>query len=133
VVEAIVARREKGDGLLDAISGALGDVASPVIGTTLTTVVVFAPLALLEGIVGRFFAALAATLSAAVLLSLVFALAVLPVLAAPLLRGSRVAAERGRRIEGGRRRVRLRTRYAAALRSGLRHRRLMLLAAAILL
>ena len=133
VVEAIVARREKGDALLDAIGGALGDVASPVIGTTLTTVVVFAPLALLDGIVGRFFAALAATLSAAVLLSLAFALAVVPVLAAPLLRGSRVHAANRQRGKSGRRGVRLRTRYAAALRSGLRHRGLMLLAAAVLL
>ncbi len=42
----------------------------PCVGTTLTTVVVFAPLALLAGVVGRFFGALAVTLCAAVLLSL---------------------------------------------------------------
>ena len=46
------------------------DSAPALIGTTVTTVIVFVPLAWLEGVVGRFFAALAMTLAAAVLLSL---------------------------------------------------------------
>jgi CzcA family heavy metal efflux pump len=125
VVEAMVARRERGEPIAAAIGGALDDVASPVLGTTLTTVVVFTPLAFLEGIVGRFFASLAATLSAAVLLSLLFALVVLPVLARPFL------VHAGVRRHGRRRG--LRTRYAAALRSGLRHRKVMLAAGAVLL
>ena len=86
VVEAISAHREAGRAALRRRSRAgLSEVTAPVIGTTLTTVVVFVPLAFLEGIVGRFFAALAVTLSAAVLLSLLFALLVLPVLGTRLL------------------------------------------------
>jgi multidrug efflux pump subunit AcrB len=47
---------------------------------------VFVPLSLLQGVVGQFFAALSLTLSAAVLLSLVYALLLIPVPAASWLR-----------------------------------------------
>src|SRR5437773_1945549 len=57
-----------------------------VVGSTLTTVVVFVPLGLLQGMVGQFFAALSLTLSGAVLLSLVYALMFIPVPAARFLR-----------------------------------------------
>ena len=57
-----------------------------VVGSTLTTVVVFVPLGLLQGMVGQFFAALSLTLSGAVLLSLVYALIFIPVPAARFLR-----------------------------------------------
>ena len=60
-----------------------------VVGSTLTTVVVFVPLALLQGMVGQFFAALSLTLSGAVLLSLVYALFFIPVPAARFLKRSR--------------------------------------------
>ena len=55
-------------------------LAGPVVSSTLTTVVVFAPLGFLSGVVGAFFAALALALAAAVLLSLVIALTVIPLL-----------------------------------------------------
>ena len=55
-------------------------LAGPVISSTLTTVVVFAPLGFLSGVVGAFFAALAIALAAAVVLSLVIALTVIPML-----------------------------------------------------
>lgn len=42
-----------------------------VTGSTLTTVVVFAPLGLLQGVVGQFFSGLSLTLAAAALLALV--------------------------------------------------------------
>src|SRR5262249_3784517 len=53
----------------------------PVVGSTLTTVVVFAPLGLLSGVVGDFFKALSITLSVAVLISLLLALMLIPLLA----------------------------------------------------
>jgi multidrug efflux pump subunit AcrB len=62
------------------------ELVGAVIGSTLTTVVVFIPLGLLQGMVGQFFAALSLTLSAAVLLSLVYALLFIPVPAARFLR-----------------------------------------------
>jgi len=62
------------------------ELVGAVIGSTLTTVVVFVPLGLLQGMVGQFFAALSLTLAAAVLLSLVYALLFIPVPAASLLK-----------------------------------------------
>ena len=59
-------------------SAARNELVGAVIGSTLTTVVVFIPLGLLQGMVGQFFAALSLTLSAAVLLSLVYALLLHP-------------------------------------------------------
>ena len=44
---------------------------APLVSSTLTTVVVFAPLGLLSGVVGQFFRALSLSLTVAVLLSLV--------------------------------------------------------------
>ncbi|MBI1874408.1 MAG: efflux RND transporter permease subunit [Acidobacteria bacterium] len=60
---------------------AVGELVAPVVSSTLTTVVVFAPLGLLSGVVGQFFRALSLTLSAAVLVSLVLALTLIPLLA----------------------------------------------------
>ena len=58
----------------------------PLLGTTATTLVVCLPLAWLQGVVGRFFAALTATLSTAVALSLLISLTVVPIAAAQWLR-----------------------------------------------
>jgi CzcA family heavy metal efflux pump len=56
------------------------ELLGPVIGSTATTLVVFLPLSLLQGVVGEFFRALCLTLGVSVLLSLVFALALIPLL-----------------------------------------------------
>jgi CzcA family heavy metal efflux pump len=86
VVEAIVRRLEEGLEPHLAAERGTRDLIAAVAGTTLTTVVVFAPLGLLAGIVGTFFGALAATLCAAVLLSLVFSVTLTPLAAGWLLR-----------------------------------------------
>ena len=65
----------------DAVEQATGELVAPIVGSTLTTVVVFAPLGLLSGVVGDFFKALSITLSAAVLISLALALYLIPLLA----------------------------------------------------
>jgi CzcA family heavy metal efflux pump len=64
-----------------SIEQATGELVAPVVGSTLTTVVVFAPLGLLSGVVGQFFKALSLTLSVAVLISLALALFLIPLLA----------------------------------------------------
>jgi CzcA family heavy metal efflux pump len=69
------------------------ELVGAVVGSTLTTVVVFLPLALLQGMVGQFFAALSLTLSGAVLLSLVYALLFIPVPAARMLKPQHAAPE----------------------------------------
>ena len=63
-----------------AIRAAVQELIWPVTTSTITTVVVFLPLGLLEGVVGQFFKALSLTLTIAVLVSLVLALTIIPLL-----------------------------------------------------
>ncbi len=63
-----------------AIREAVQELIWPVTTSTITTVVVFLPLGLLEGVVGQFFTALSITLTIAVLVSLVLALTIIPLL-----------------------------------------------------
>jgi multidrug efflux pump subunit AcrB len=90
VTEGIVRRLEEGLSTDEAVELGTQDMFGPVVGTTLTTVVVFAPLALLTGITGSFLGALALTLAIAVLLSMVMALTLIPVLAKRLHTRKRV-------------------------------------------
>ena len=76
-----------------AIREAVQELIWPVTTSTITTVVVFLPLGLLEGVVGQFFAALSLTLTIAVLVSLVLALTIIPLLADQFLREADVRAE----------------------------------------
>ena len=69
-----------------AIREAVGELIVPVTTSTITTVVVFLPLRLLQGVVGQFFAALSITLTIAVLVSLVLAVTIIPLLAESFLR-----------------------------------------------
>ena len=68
-----------------AVREAMQELIWPVTTSTLTTVVVFAPLSLLTGVVGQFFSALSITLSIAVIISLVLAITIIPLLAEGLL------------------------------------------------
>jgi CzcA family heavy metal efflux pump len=97
-----------------AVDDATAELVAPVVGSTLTTVVVFAPLGLLSGVVGQFFKALSITLSISVLVSLALALTLIPILA-------RWAA--GRESEAHGSGDRLARRYGAALATSLRHPR----------
>jgi multidrug efflux pump len=86
VVENIHRRMELGEPpLLAAFNGAR-EVGFAVLATTAVLVVVFLPLALLEGSVGRLFREFALSLAAAVACSGVVALTLAPVMAAALLR-----------------------------------------------
>ncbi|MEO8841638.1 MAG: efflux RND transporter permease subunit [Kofleriaceae bacterium] len=81
VTEGIVARLETGMPREQAIELGYQDMFAAVVGTTITTVVVFAPLALLSGMTGKFLGAFALTLAIAVVLSLVVSLTTIPILA----------------------------------------------------
>src|SRR6185436_2899559 len=96
VTAGIVARVEQGHPRDAAIELGYRDMFAAVIGTTITTVVVFAPLALLSGVTGRFLGAFAITLAIAVTLSMVMALALIPVLARILAARPRPAPARDR-------------------------------------
>ena len=69
-----------------AVRDAVAEIVLPVTTSTITTVVVFAPLRLLQGVVGQFFAALSLTLTIAVVVSLILALTIIPLLSAQFLR-----------------------------------------------
>jgi hydrophobe/amphiphile efflux-1 (HAE1) family protein len=84
VVVENIHRRMAAGGNAEDVERATGELVAPVVGSTLTTVVVFAPLGLLQGVVGDFFKALSITLSVAVLISLALALTLIPILAKAL-------------------------------------------------
>jgi multidrug efflux pump subunit AcrB len=85
VVENIHRRAHDGSDAA-AVWSATEEMVAPIVGSTLTTVVVFAPLGLLSGVVGDFFRALSITLSAAVLISLALALMLIPLVSRALAR-----------------------------------------------
>ena len=86
VVENIVLHRDAGEGRLEAIGSALSELTVPLVGSTLTPIVVFLPLITITGVLGTFFSALAVTMSAALLTSLALALTLTPTLSLYLLR-----------------------------------------------
>ena len=72
--------------------GAAAEMARPLVGSTLATIVVFLPLAFVSGVTGGFFKALATTIVAALVFSLLYARIVIPMVAAHWLRNSDVVA-----------------------------------------
>jgi multidrug efflux pump subunit AcrB len=71
----------------DAVDRASSEITGAVIGSTLTTVLVFVPLAFISGVYGQFFASLSWSLTIAVLVSMVISLTLVPVFAAKFLAG----------------------------------------------
>jgi len=85
VVENIVMHRDSGESRADAVRKALKEITVPLIGSTITPVVVFLPLVVVSGVTGSFFRALAVTMTAALLTSLLLALTWTPGLSTVLL------------------------------------------------
>ncbi len=98
VVENIVLHRDAGESRAEAVRKALREITMPLIGSTITPVVVFLPLVSVSGVTGSFFRALAITMAVALMTSLALALTWTPGLSYVLLRdrketGSSVAGE----------------------------------------
>jgi CzcA family heavy metal efflux pump len=74
VVENIVLHRDAGQDRLQAIHSALQEITVPLIGSTVTPVVVFLPLISITGVTGSFFRALAVTMAVSLFASLALAL-----------------------------------------------------------
>jgi multidrug efflux pump subunit AcrB len=72
---------------VDPVGAASAEITGAVVGSTLTTVLVFVPLAFITGVYGQFFASLSWALSIAVLVSMVVSLTLIPVFAARFLAG----------------------------------------------
>ena len=86
VLENIVLHRDAGQGRLEAIQSALRELTVPLIGSTITPIVVFLPLVATTGVTGSFFRALAVTMTVALLTSLLLALTWTPTLSQYLVR-----------------------------------------------
>jgi multidrug efflux pump subunit AcrB len=80
VVENIVMHRDAGEERAEAIRKALAEIRVPLIGSTITPIVVFLPLISITGVTGTFFKALAVTVGMALLTSLALALTWTPTL-----------------------------------------------------
>jgi multidrug efflux pump subunit AcrB len=94
VVENIVLHRDAGQTRLEAIRRALQEITVPLIGSTITPVVVFIPLIAITGVTGVFFRALAVTMTVSLLTSLALALTWTPTLSQYLIRGRRKKGNR---------------------------------------
>jgi CzcA family heavy metal efflux pump len=97
VVENIVLHRDAGQGPLEATASALKELTVPLIGSTLTPIVVFLPLITITGVTGTFFSALAIAMSVALLTSLVLALVWTSNLSTRLIRRGKQAHEASER------------------------------------
>jgi len=80
VVENITLHRAAGQGRVEAIDSALSEITAPLIGSTITPIVVFLPLIAITGVTGVFFRALAITVAVSLLTSLGLALTLTPTL-----------------------------------------------------
>lgn len=101
VVENIVLHRDVGESRLSAVQKALHEIAKPLIGSTITPVVVFLPLIAVTGVTGSFFRALAITMTVSLLTSLVLAVSFTPGLAVLLLGQRKESAHRTADTEQG--------------------------------
>ncbi|MHB8302788.1 MAG: efflux RND transporter permease subunit [Acidobacteriaceae bacterium] len=93
VVENIVMHIDAGQGRVDAVRSALGEITTPLVFSTITPIVVFLPLIGVTGLTGVFFRALAITMSVALLTSLALALTWTPSLSLIFIRKRRKATE----------------------------------------
>jgi CzcA family heavy metal efflux pump len=89
VVENIVLHRDSGQNRGEAIRSALREIRVPLVGSTITPIVVFLPLITTTGVTGTFFRALAVTVGVALLTSLALALTWTPTLSHYLLRSAK--------------------------------------------
>jgi CzcA family heavy metal efflux pump len=124
VVENIVMHRDRGQTRAEAIRSAIREIRVPLVGSTVTPIVVFLPLISITGVEGVFFRALALTVTIALVTSLALALTWTPTLSHYFIRsrGRRRRSEeldeapsRGMRVYGTVLRFTLEHRLALAL------------------
>jgi len=86
ILENIVVHRDAGEDRPQSIQRALREMTIPLVGSTITPIVVFLPLISVTGVTGSFFRALAVTMTVALFSSLVLALLWTPTLSQFLIR-----------------------------------------------
>ena len=105
VLENIKRHLGYGESQREAVLTAVKEVAGAVTASTLTTVAVFSPIALVGGLVGQLFAPFAITVTVALVASLLVSLTIIPVLAYWFLKpagGGSGSGSRGRAASAGR-------------------------------
>jgi CzcA family heavy metal efflux pump len=122
VVENVVLHRDNGEGPLQATASALKELIVPLVGSTLTPIVVFLPLITITGVTGTFFTALAIAMSVALLTSLVLALVWTTNLSHRLIRRHQHGAAHEHDVEHGRVFGPIVRFYERVLRQSLHHR-----------
>jgi CzcA family heavy metal efflux pump len=100
VLENIVLHRDAGQGRLEAIQSALTEMTVPLIGSTITPIVVFLPLISITGVTGSFFRALAVTMTVSLFASLLLALSWTPTLSQYLVRRKETPIAEGEASSG---------------------------------
>ncbi|MBH8600263.1 efflux RND transporter permease subunit [Thermoactinomyces sp. CICC 23799] len=127
VIENIYRHLMKGvERTSELIRLATKEVASAITSSTLTTVAVFVPLGMIEGIIGEVFYPFALTVTISLLCSLVVAVTIVPVLA-------KLLALNGKPLKRDRTRSRLAEQYKKALRWSLNHKKIVLVGSTLLL
>ena len=125
VIENIARFLEQGDSPYDAAMKGSAQIGFTIISLTVSLLAVLIPLLFMGDVVGRLFHEFAITLAAAIVISAVVSLTLVPMLCAKLLR----PRGRGGEASGGRFFQALTRFYAATLRVALDHQGLMLLVA----
>lgn len=125
VVENIVLHRDAGETRAGAVRNAIREIRVPLIGSTVTPIVVFLPLVSIAGVTGTFFRALAVTVAVALGASLALALTWTPALSHYFLRAQ--GGGKHRAVPGRLMRI-----YESALRICLRHPWALALSSALL-
>ena len=118
VVENIVMHRDAGQSRAEAIRSAIREIRVPLVGSTITPIVVFLPLISITGVTGVFFRALAVTVGMALLTSLALALTWTPTLSHYFIRTPRADADAARSTRRVPAAADARLRARAARRSG---------------
>src|SRR5205085_7748627 len=85
VIENIARHLAEGQSGDEGVDRASKEISGAVVGSTLTTILVFVPLAFVHGVVGQFFQSLSLALSISLLVSMVVSLTIIPVLASRFL------------------------------------------------
>jgi multidrug efflux pump len=128
VLENIYRHRQAGLGALEAARVGTREVGLAAIASSFTLIVVFAPLAFVEGLVGRMLAEFALTIAVSIAVSLIVALTLIPMLCGRYLRlspaGAGRFAARAQRVAGA-----ISDAYTGLLDAALRRRWLVVVSA----
>ncbi len=92
---------ERGLDAMRAASVATREIALAVMATTFSLVVIFLPVAFMQGRTGRFFSSYGITVACAILVSMFVSFTLTPMLASRFLRMAKTERERAKRAQGG--------------------------------